>query len=144
MPGSRREAREAPTYSRGSSGPTSTSWRFCGANLKQGFERQEPVRALLLLLKLLVDELGEAGGALGPDQLDSVDEERGGAAHPVLLAVLEVLLDFLLLLTRVEAGLELVLVEAQSRRGLHEIRRGELGLVGEHGVVHLPVLALVL
>src|SRR5207247_3244691 len=96
-------------------------------------------------LQLRVDNLGEGVHVAGAHHRDAVDEEGRGDGHAVLLAVVEVILHLVLELAALRAGLELVLVDpGDGAGGLDQLRLGELRLVGEHRVVHLPELPLVL
>src|SRR5262245_41936489 len=83
-------------------------------------------RVLLAALQLGIDDLRERVDVARADHRDAVDEEGGGPGHAGLLAVLEILLDFILELAAVEAGLELVLLEADRRRGLDQVGRRQL------------------
>src|SRR5690606_11499671 len=97
---------------------------------------------LLGLLHLLVDQLLEVVDGLGARQEPTGDEERRGAAGAEGHAL--VLLRGALLVERGvgQVLLELLDVESQIARPRHEVLVGELLLVLEQLVVHLPELAL--
>src|SRR5690606_37565263 len=103
-------------------------------------------RALLELLvgalELLVDHALEGLEGLRTGDEATVDEEGRGAAsaHPV--GVGGVAVDVVAVLARVERGPELLHVEADLLGPLLVVLTGELPLVGEELVVHLPELAL--
>jgi hypothetical protein len=93
--------------------------------------------------ELLVDHLRERLERLRAREHAAVDEDRRGAGDTRLGAGLHVGGDPLGVGAAVEAGIELRRVEAETGGGRLQIGDGELLLVGEHRVVHLPELALV-
>src|SRR3982751_1872641 len=100
--------------------------------------------ALALLLQLPLDGLLDLLERLGAVDEHAVDEESGSAVHAGRAAGLQILLHQRLLLPAVQALVEPGAVEAQLLGVALQVVDAELALVGEHLVVQLPELALVL
>src|SRR5436190_10097490 len=97
-----------------------------------------------LLLQLPIHRLLHLLVRLGAVDEHAVDEERGGAVDARGASGLQVLLDQGLLLSAVQALVELRGVDAHRLRVALQVVDTELALIAEHLVVELPELALLL
>src|SRR3954467_12976296 len=115
-----------------------------GTSLRVGVNDLLILMRLTLLLQLPIHRLLDLLERLGAIDEDAVDEKGGRPVHAGGAPGLQILLHHRLLLTAVEALVELRPVHAQRLRVALQVVDRELALVGEHLVVQLPELALVL
>src|SRR5438046_1750117 len=141
--------RNSPLFGRGSS--RNLVWSWCEATIASaGTSLSVGVNDLLILMprlslpQLPIDGLLHVLVGLRAVDEDAVDEERRRSIHARGRSRLQVVVDQRLLFPAVEALVELRRVHPQQLGVSLEIRNRELALVGEHLVVQLPELLLVL